>query len=107
MATKTTKTTTTSKATTPVSEAGQAVEVTVRGLTLTVDADAFDDFELLEEIAAVADGDALRVVPLAKRVFGGDYTRVLDHLRTKGGRVPATDVVTFLTDLMGKVSPNS
>lgn len=103
----TTKTTKTIKTSAPASENLKSVEVTVRGLTLSVDPDTFDDFELLEEIAAVADGDALRVVPLAKRVFGSDYARVLDHLRTQSGRVPATSVVAFLTDLMGKVSPNS
>lgn len=82
-------------------------QVTVQGLDLTINPDLFDDFELLEEMAAVADGDALRAVPLVRRVLGGDYARVLDHLRTESGRVPATAVVAFLTDLMGAVSPNS
>lgn len=86
---------------------GGTARVAVQGLTLDIDPAVFDDFELLEEMAAVADGDALRAVPLVRRVLGEDYRRVLDHLRTGTGRVPATAVVGFLTDLMGAVSPNS
>lgn len=80
--------------------------VTVDGIKVTISVDAIDDFELLDDLAQMQDGNAARIVSACKRLFGDDYSRILDELRVDG-RVKTSRVSQFFMDVFKAVAPNS
>lgn len=80
--------------------------VTHKGVTVTVATDALDDFELLDDIGAVENGNAARLPALLRRLIGPDYKPVLDALRGESGRVKIEDAAQYVGDLLGAISPN-
>lgn len=84
--------------------------VTVHGIQVTIDPAALDDWdtmELLEALQDDPDGNALKVVPLTRRILGKDYGRVKETLRGPDGHLKAEAMASFLTDLFAKLNPNS
>ncbi|MFJ4107887.1 hypothetical protein [Oerskovia enterophila] len=84
-------------------------KVTHRGIVLTVEDAAFDDFELLDDLRAVQDAeDASRMPSLLRRLAGEDgYRAVMAGLRDKKtGRVSVMDGATFVQELFEAISPN-
>lgn len=86
-------------------------KVTVSGITVDVQMDAADDFELVEQIAINADPDSTAaekisaMVRVYKAVFGKDYNRVKDELRRKnGGKLPVAVMGNFATTVMNEVA---
>ena len=75
----------------------------VDGIELNVTAEDFDDFDITECMAALADPDAedgeklTATVRMFRLVFKGDYQRVKDELRAKnGGRLTNECMGDFL-----------
>lgn len=85
--------------------------VTVEGVTVTISPDTLDDWdvmELLEDLQDDPEGNALKVVPLMRRILGDDYTHVKDALRDPAtGRLPTGRMAAFLTGLFEQLNPNS
>lgn len=84
-------------------------EVTHRGFTVTVPDDAFDDFELLDDLRAVqVDQEAQRFPGLLRRLVGQDgYKTVMDGLRNpETGRVSVEDGVEYIGALFEAIAPN-
>lgn len=85
-----------------------AKTATVDGLTLTLDPTVFEDYEFLEALADVADGDPAHIVRPFRMVFRGDaYQAVKDHLRDDGGRVNVKDMTNFLLETVKALAPKS
>lgn len=90
----------------------EGAQVTLRGITVTILNEAFDDWELLEALGEL-DKDkpaSVAVLPgLLKRALApGDNARVLDLLRDKTtGRVPLVAGVEFVLELFRAVNPNA
>lgn len=85
-------------------------KVTHRGIVLTIEDAAFDDFELLDDLRAVQDNDdASRMPSLLRRLAGDDgYRAVMEGLRNKKtGRVSISDGVPFVQDIFEALNPNS
>lgn len=83
--------------------------VTVRGITLPLSADDLDDFELIDYVSRVAEGDAMAVAPLIHRLIPdkGNYRKVMDALRDPDtGRVPTEAVGEFVTELLSELNPS-
>lgn len=82
--------------------------VTLRGITVGIEAEVFDDFELLDEISAVEEGRGNRLPALLRRFVGEEQFRaVLDGLRDEDtGRVPVESAAEFLGEVIQAVSPN-
>lgn len=85
--------------------------VTVSGITVDVQMDAADDFELVEQIAINADPDSTAaerisaMIRVYKAIFGKDYKRVKDELRAKnGGKLPVAVMSDFATTVMNEVA---
>lgn len=85
--------------------------VTVSGITVDVQMDAADDFELVEQIAINADPDSTAaerisaMIRVYKAIFGKDYKRVKDELRDKnGGKLPVAVMSDFATTVMNEVA---
>lgn len=90
---------------------GGFVEAVVRGVPIKVDADALDDWELIETLAAFNSDDPHAVFALPdtlRRMLGEDtYERVKDALRNEGGKVTAAAMGEFFTEMMKALDPNS
>lgn len=81
--------------------------IEVRGETLTIPADALDDFELLDDLALVEEGKGQRLPALLRRLLGDDYSRALDLIRDEGsGRVRLEDGATLVQDILAALNPN-
>ncbi|MFJ6547455.1 hypothetical protein [Microbacterium sp. NPDC091676] len=82
--------------------------VTVRGITVTVEDAALDDFELIEDFAAIQGGQTHLIPSAMRRLFGDDFQRILDELRDeKTGRVRASEANTFFVDVFRELAPNA
>ncbi|MBS5976825.1 MAG: hypothetical protein KIA99_04395 [Actinomyces urogenitalis] len=83
--------------------------VTVHGVTISITSDDLDDFELIDYLSRVNDGDPLAVAPLLHRLIPDKavYRQVMDVLRDpETGRVPTEAAATFMTELLGEVVPS-
>ena len=84
-----------------------ARRVEVRGITVTIADEVFDDFELLDDLAQLEDKKASRFPAVARRMFGDEYRIVLDGLRDETtGRVPLEAAAEFIRDVFEALNPN-
>lgn len=81
--------------------------VNIRGIKVTVEQAAFDDFELLADLADLQEGSGSKTVAIFRRLLGDQGKGVLEELRGENGRVKASDAVLFIQDLFGVINPNS
>lgn len=84
---------------------------TVQGITVNLDFDLADDFEVVEQGAIASDPDSTDAEKLAatlrvyRLIFGADYRRVKDELRAKnGGRLSTQDMVGFVAEVLEKAA---
>lgn len=77
--------------------------VEIDGIKVALDKDALDDIELIDWMDEVADGNALKVPKILKRILGDQYKRVYDELRNERGVVTATKAADFFTKMMGEM----
>ena len=81
--------------------------VEIDGFELDIDVSVFADFEFLESLADVADGEPANVIRPFRMLFAGDtYQKVKDHLRDEDGRVPVKAMSTFLSKVVKAAAPN-
>lgn len=74
------------------------------GFELELDEAALDDMELLEDFAAMDNGDAYAMPAAVKRLLGKENKKKLyDHLRDSSGRVSATAVGRAVFELMQSI----
>lgn len=74
--------------------------ITVRGVTFTPDPHLADDWEILEQVANVDEGDVTATAKLFRRVFGDAYDAVKEAIRGERGYVSTQDMVDALTEVM-------
>lgn len=81
--------------------------VEIDGFELDIDASVFADFEFLESLADVANGEPANVIRPFRMLFAGDtYQKVKDHLRDEDGRVPVKAMSAFLSKVVKAAAPN-
>lgn len=84
-------------------------ELTYKGFTVTIPNDAFDDFELLDDLRAVqVDQEAQRFPGLLRRLVGEEgYRTVMNGLRNPDtGRVSIEDGVEYVGAIFEAIAPN-
>lgn len=79
------------------SKAPRKVTLTALGVTVKADPGAFDDYDLLEEIANYGESP-LSFIPMLKALCGKDYQRVKDELRDQYGHLSMERVGQFLDE---------
>lgn len=73
---------------------------TESGFQYTLPPDAIDDYELLEDLSNVDNGDASKIPVAARRLLGDAQLEALkNHVRKENGRVPATKMVEEITQI--------
>lgn len=73
--------------------------ITVKGITVKVPKDVFDDIDLLEEVAEAEAGNPLRYVPILKHVFGDEqYELIKKGLADENGRTTVTAMSEFFSE---------
>lgn len=75
-------------------------KITVKGITVEVDPDIFDDIEVFEWLAEAQDGNAFVFPKLIKRMFGKDYAKVKEGLASEDGITKASDMTDFFAQVM-------
>lgn len=81
--------------------------VEIDGFELDIDVSVFADFEFLESLADVANGEPANVISPFRMLFAGDtYQKVKDHLRDEDGRVPVKAMSAFLAKVVKAAAPN-
>lgn len=89
-------------------KASEVQTVTIRGVSLEVSPDIFDDLDLLDALDQVQEGNALRLAGALRAVAGEKYREVREALRDEEtGRIPVKDAMEFFQEVMEKAAPNS
>ena len=82
--------------------------VEIDGLSIDVDTAVFQDYEFLEALSEVTDGQPSSIVRPFRMLFAGDiYQAVKDHLRDEDGRVPVKAMSAFLSKVVKATVPKS
>lgn len=84
----------------------EAVTVTVDGITVTVDPDIFDDFDILDDLRVLRDGDPLQITAVFRKIFGDEQTKTIRAEYVKrAGRFRVTTAIEFVVEVMQVASP--
>ena len=77
-------------------------ETLKNGFKLEIPDENLDDYELLEDLAALDDGDENtgKVVSVYRRLLGDDqYNKLKEHIRGQNGRVSASTMIETLGEI--------
>lgn len=70
------------------------------GFAFEVDEAICDDMELFEALTDLDAGDTTAVVPVCRKILGGQKAALYDHLRGPDGRVPVSKVADEIADIL-------
>lgn len=86
----------------------ELLEIPLRDTTIHVFADARDDFEILDEVQRIQEGDMVRLTVLMRRMMPeADRLRALDVARGTNGRVTLDAAMDLMGDIFkGMHNPN-
>lgn len=74
---------------------------TQSGFAFALDDDVMDDYELLETLQAMDEGNTSEVVNMAALLLGKEQKNALkEHLRGENGRVPAGRMVSEILEIL-------
>lgn len=74
---------------------------TKTGFEYTISDEAVDDYELLEELMKIDDGDFSGITKATRRLLGKEQLdRLKEHLRNDNGRVSAVAMMNEVSDIL-------
>lgn len=75
------------------------------GFEIEISESVTDDWEFLEVLSGIDEGETGLIVKAARMLLGNDGVKALkEHLRNKDGKVSSTAMVTALGELMESVN---
>ena len=75
------------------------------GFEIEISESVADDWEFLEVLSGLDEGETGLIVKAAKMLLGNEGVKALkEHLRNENGKVSATSMVTALQELMESVN---
>lgn len=75
------------------------------GFEVEISESVTDDWEFLEVLSGIDEGETGLIVKAARMLLGNDGVKALkEHLRNKDGKVSSTAMVTALGELMESVN---
>lgn len=73
---------------------------TESGFQYTLPPDVLDDYELLENLCDIDNGDVSKITGTARQLLGDAQIEALkDHVRKENGRVPASKMIEEITQI--------
>ncbi len=79
---------------------------TESGFEYKLNEENMDDYELLENLCAIDEGDASKITVSAKQLLGEEQLKALkDHVRNENGRVSAAKMIEEITQILGGNKP--
>lgn len=77
---------------------------TTSGFEYELDESALDDYELLEDLCELDEGNASKTISVFNRLLGKEQKdRLKEHLRSKNGRVPASKMMNEMGEIFNSV----
>ena len=73
--------------------------MTDSGFAFSIDENALNDMELLDELVEVDKGNALAISGVCSRILGPQKAALYDHLRGEDGRVPMDAVTQAVAEI--------
>ena len=81
---------------------------TAGGREWEVPAGALDDFELLDDLGQIEQGNPARLPSVLRRLIGDQWSEAMDSIRDKDtGRVGVEAGAVFVREIMESLDPNS
>ena len=78
---------------------------TESGFEFEMDEGSLDDYELLEDICDMDNGDPLKITMIARRLLGKEQMQALkEHVRNEEGRVSAARITEEIAQIFGSQS---
>lgn len=78
--------------------------ITSSGFEYNLDETALDDYELLEDLCELDNGNAARTISALNRLLGTEQKDQLkEHLREENGRVPASKMMVEMAEIFNSV----
>ncbi|HLS00469.1 MAG TPA: hypothetical protein VK054_00575 [Beutenbergiaceae bacterium] len=82
-------------------------QITVKGVTLSVDPEVFDDLDMLDALDQIQEGNGLRIAGALRKIAGDQYNELRAALRDEAtGRIPVNVVGEVFTEIMAGIVPN-
>lgn len=73
---------------------------TESGFQYSIDQEVMDDYELLEDLCEVDNGNTGKITTVARRLLGNEQLKALkEHLRNENGRVPASKMIEEISQI--------
>ena len=73
---------------------------TSSGFEYELDEEALDDYELLEDLCGLDEGDIAKAIGVLDRLLGVEQkNRLKEHLRTESGRVPTSKMMIEIGEI--------
>ena len=77
---------------------------TSSGFEYNMDETALDDYELLEDLCELDNGNTARTISALNRLLGTEQKeRLKEHLREENGRVPASKMMVEMAEIFNSV----
>lgn len=78
--------------------------ITNSGFEYNLDETALDDYELLEDLCELDNGNTARTISALNRLLGTEQKDQLkEHLREENGRVPASKMMVEMAEIFNSV----
>nr|DAZ49578.1 MAG TPA: hypothetical protein [Caudoviricetes sp.] len=78
--------------------------ITSSGFEYNLDETALDDYELLEDLCELDNGNTARTISALNRLLGTEQKDQLkEHLREENGRVPASKMMVEMAEIFNSV----
>ncbi len=75
---------------------------TESGFEYKLDEESMDDYELLENLCAIDNGDSSKITASARQLLGEEQLKALkEHVRNEKGRVSASKMINEITQILG------
>lgn len=74
------------------------------GFEFEINNDILDDYDLLEDLIAVDNGEGQKIVSVITKVLGPEQEKMLkDHLRTENGKLRTSDMTKAIGEIFAKL----
>lgn len=76
-------------------EGTDKITVTAMGISVEIDENALDDFDMVEDLGKLQDGDIFVMPRLVKNLFGDGFADIRAQLSDENGKLTATKAAEF------------